>query len=150
MGHFASCPGQLKEEHALGGRKGHPSASHIYYAFPKTIGSLPPPHSPALQTGWLTEGSRFAKTARNQVQTSLDRHRLSLGLPPPLPYSRGTRAYRTDTARNRLRAERGSRDGPTCTYRDSTLAAHSSLYTQPQRSFNHTLRNFSVVLHINH
>ena len=45
MGHFTSCPGQLKEEHALCGRKGYPPASHIYYAFPKTIWKPPLPRA---------------------------------------------------------------------------------------------------------
>ena len=82
MGHFTSCPGQLKEEHALCGRKGYPPASHFITSSLKQFGGLPLPRALLLSkpAGSQKEvGSQ--KLPRNKSEL-VRTDRLSLGLSP--------------------------------------------------------------------
>ena len=143
MGHFTSCPGQLKEEHALCGRKGYPPASHFITPSLKQFGSLPLPRALLLSkpAGSQKEvGSQ--KLPRNKSEL-VRTDRLSLGLSPlPSPILGGReRIVRT---RPGTGCEQEEEAGTRQHVRIETARhqAHSPPYTQPQRSLNHTLRNF--------
>ena len=129
IGHFASCPGQLKEEHALCGRKDYPPALHIYYTFPQPIWKPPLLRALPLSTQLVHKRKSVYKSRKETSSNSFQTETGSLGPPPPLPYPRGAREYRTDTARNRLRTGRGSRDTPTCTLSKQHAGRLTLLFT---------------------
>ena len=109
--------------------EGFPARITYLLHLPSTnLETSPPPRSPAPDPAGSQTEVGLQKPQRNKSKLVSDRNRLSRS-PPPLPYPRGAREYHTETAGNRLRRGRGSRDTPTCTLSKQHASRLTLLYT---------------------